>query len=64
MSKLKTSASISKRFKVTATRKLLRRHACKSHLLEKKSHSRKKRLSKPVLVNKSEMLVLKQKLYL
>ena len=42
MPKTKTSSSAKKRFKVTAGGKLLRRHAMKSHNLEKKSAKRKR----------------------
>ena len=42
MPKTKTSSSVKKRFKVTATGKVLRRRAMKSHLLEKKSPKRKR----------------------
>ena len=42
MPKTKTSSSVKKRFKVTASGKLLRRHAMKSHNLEKKSSKRKR----------------------
>nr|YP_010873193.1 ribosomal protein L35 [Nemalion vermiculare]WGV34472.1 ribosomal protein L35 [Nemalion vermiculare] len=62
MPKLKTSSSISKRFKVTPTQKLLRHQGCKSHLLQKKSQSRKKRLARVVQVGRSRFKVLRQKL--
>ncbi len=42
MPKLKTRKGIAKRIKVSATGKLLRRHAWKSHLLEHKSARRKR----------------------
>jgi large subunit ribosomal protein L35 len=42
MPKQKTNSSAKKRFKVTGTGKLLRRHAMKSHNLEKKSAKRKR----------------------
>ena len=42
MPKQKTSRAAKKRFKVTGAGKLLRRHAMKSHLLEKKSAKRKR----------------------
>ena len=42
MPKTKTSSSVKKRFKVTGSGKLLRRHAMKSHNLEKKSSKRKR----------------------
>ncbi|MEM7033312.1 MAG: 50S ribosomal protein L35 [Chloroflexota bacterium] len=51
MYKLKTSSSISKRFKITSKGKLLRHKACRSHLLEKKSQKRKNNLSKVVCTN-------------
>merc|ERR1711933_96216 len=43
--KMKTRKSASKRFKVTGTGKLIRRQCGKQHLNEKKSKSRKNRLS-------------------
>jgi len=46
MPKQKTSKAAKKRFKVTGTGKLLRRHAMKSHNLEKKSSARKRRFSR------------------
>lgn len=48
--KLKSSSSILKRFKVTATGKLLRRKACRNHLLQKKSSKHKHKLRKVVKV--------------
>jgi large subunit ribosomal protein L35 len=42
MPKTKTSSSVKKRFKTTATGKLLRRPAMQSHNLEKKSPKRKR----------------------
>ena len=42
MPKTKTHSGAKKRFKVTGTGKLLRRHAMKSHLLTKKSPKRKR----------------------
>ena len=43
MPKQKTSSAAKKRFKVTGAGKLLRRHAMKSHNLEKKSAKRKRK---------------------
>ncbi|GAC1366623.1 MAG: 50S ribosomal protein L35 [Acidimicrobiales bacterium] len=45
MPKMKTDKGAAKRFKVTGTGKLRRRHAFMSHILEKKSPRRKRRLS-------------------
>ena len=42
MPKQKTNSAARKRFKVTGAGKLLRRHAMKSHNLEKKSSKRKR----------------------
>ena len=42
MPKMKTSTGAKKRFKVTGSGKLLRRHAMKSHNLEKKSSKRRR----------------------
>ena len=42
MPKQKTKKAASKRFKVTGSGKVLRRHAMKSHNLEKKSAKRKR----------------------
>ena len=46
MYKLKSCRSIKKRFKFTSSGKLLRRRSHKSHLLEKKSSQRKRKLRK------------------
>ena len=46
MPKTKTASSVKKRFKVTASGKLLRRHAMQSHNLEKKSSKRKRAFRK------------------
>lgn len=45
MPKLKTHSGTKKRLKLTKTGKVLRRHAGGGHFLEKKSASRKRRLS-------------------
>ena len=42
MPKQKTKKAALKRFKVTASGRILRRHAMKSHNLEKKSQKRKR----------------------
>nr|YP_009314132.1 Ribosomal protein L35 [Izziella formosana]SCW22386.1 Ribosomal protein L35 [Izziella formosana] len=61
MYKLKTSSSIVKRFKITSTKKMLRRQAGKSHLLQKKSQARKKKLSRVVHVHAGDMNRIKRK---
>lgn len=50
MYKLKTRKSIKKRFKITSDGKLMMRKASRSHLLEKKSSTRKAKLRKTSLV--------------
>jgi large subunit ribosomal protein L35 len=49
MPKMKTNKSVAKRFKVTASGKVKRGHAFKSHILTKKSQKRKRHLRKPDL---------------
>lgn len=44
MPKMKTDRGAAKRFKVTGTGKLMRRHAFRNHLLEKKGAKRIRRL--------------------
>nr|YP_009395399.1 ribosomal protein L35 [Polysiphonia infestans]ARW64379.1 ribosomal protein L35 [Polysiphonia infestans] len=51
MYKLKTNKSVDKRFKLTSRSKLLKHSAGKSHLLQKKSSDRKRKLRKTNLVN-------------
>jgi len=46
MPKMKTKSGAKKRFSLTATGKIKRKHAFKSHILTKKSKKRKKRLGK------------------
>nr|YP_010330119.1 ribosomal protein L35 [Porphyridium aerugineum]UNJ17835.1 ribosomal protein L35 [Porphyridium aerugineum] len=62
MTKLKTSKSIAKRFRITANKKILRRQAFKSHLLEKKSSNRKRSLRNSLLVNKVQVESILKKL--
>lgn len=50
MPKMKTHRGAAKRFKVTGTGKIRRRKAYRSHLLEKKSSQRKRRLGRPAAV--------------
>ncbi|MCX7767209.1 MAG: 50S ribosomal protein L35 [Candidatus Sumerlaeia bacterium] len=54
MPKLKTKSSARKRFKITATGKIKRRHAGYSHLKLHKSPARKRRLRKPTLVSSAD----------
>ena len=51
MPKMKSHSGAKKRFKKTATGKLKARHAFSSHILEKKSPKRKRRMRKPVEIS-------------
>ncbi|KGL61673.1 50S ribosomal protein L35 [Polaribacter sp. Hel1_85] len=64
MPKMKTKSSAKKRFKVTGTGKLKRKHAFKSHILTKKSKKRKLKLTHDGLVHKSDESNIKQQLNL
>ncbi|ANW95320.1 MULTISPECIES: 50S ribosomal protein L35 [Wenyingzhuangia] len=64
MPKLKTKSSAKKRFKVTGTGKLKRKHAFKSHILTKKSKKRKLKLTHDGLVHKSDESNIKNQLNL
>lgn len=52
MPKMKTNSSAKKRFKVTGSGKIKRKHAFKSHILTKKSKKRKRNLTQSGLVDK------------
>jgi large subunit ribosomal protein L35 len=54
MPKMKTHSGAKKRFRKTGTGKLRARHAMTSHILEKKSANRKRRLGRPVDIAKAD----------
>ena len=54
MPKQKTNSSAKKRFKVTGSGKILRRHAMKSHNFEKKSAKRKRDFARDVPVSPAD----------
>ncbi len=60
MPKTKTGSGAKKRFKVTGTGKLLRRHAMKSHNLTKKSSKRKRDFGKSHPVAKVDVKAVKK----
>ena len=64
MPKLKTKSSAKKRFKLTGSGKIKRKHAFKSHILTKKSKKRKLRLTQTGLVHKSDESNILQQLTL
>lgn len=55
----KTRKSVSKRFKITGTGKILRRRQGKRHLLITKNSKRKRSLGKTVLVAEVDMKAIK-----
>ncbi len=60
MPKVKPCSGAKKRFKLTGSGKIKRKHAFKSHILTKKSTKRKRRLTKAGLVHKSDENNIKQ----
>jgi large subunit ribosomal protein L35 len=59
MPKMKTHSGTKKRFRLTATGKVRGRRAYSSHILEKKSPKRKRRMSRPVEVKPQDALRVK-----
>jgi large subunit ribosomal protein L35 len=53
MPKMKTKSSAKKRFKLTGSGKIKRKHAFKSHILTKKETKQKRNLTKSGLVDKT-----------
>ncbi|WP_297704638.1 50S ribosomal protein L35 [uncultured Eudoraea sp.] len=62
MPKMKTKSSAKKRFKLTGTGKIKRKHAFKSHILTKKSKKRKLKLTHATLVHDSDVANIKGQL--
>ncbi len=62
MPKMKTKSSAKKRFKLTGTGKIKRKHAFKSHILTKKATDRKRRLTDATLVDKADEKNIRQQL--
>ena len=62
MPKQKTVSGAKKRFKVTATGRLLRRRAMKSHKLEKKSAKRRRSFGKDHVVAKPDVEKVRKQL--
>ena len=54
MPKIKTNPGAKKRFTLTGTGKIKRKHAFKSHILTKKSTKRKRNLTYDGLVDKAD----------
>ena len=54
MPKMKTTSGAKKRFKLTASGKIKRKHAFKSHILTKKGTKQKRNLTHSALVHKAD----------
>lgn len=59
---MKTKSSAKKRFKVTGTGKIKRKHAYKSHILTKKETKQKRNLTKMTTVHESDVPNIKKQL--
>ena len=59
---IKTKKSVTKRFKITGTGKVLRRHAGKRHLAQTKSPKRRRRLRGAVVVDATDAYRITQNL--
>ena len=62
MPKMKVNPGAKKRFSLTGTGKIKRKHAFKSHILTKKSTKRKRNLTYFTTVNKTDLKNVKQML--
>ena len=62
MPKMKTNSSAKKRFSVTSSGKIKRKHAFKSHILTKKGTKQKRNLTKTALVHESDVKSVKAQL--
>jgi large subunit ribosomal protein L35 len=60
MPKMKTHKGASKRFRVTATGKVMRRRANRNHLLEHKSSTRTRRLKNEVILAPADTKKMKR----
>ncbi len=60
MPKLKTHSGAKKRFKLSKTGKVIRAHANKSHILNKKSTKRKRGLRKTTVADKTNVVAIKK----
>lgn len=62
MPKMKTKSGAKKRFSLTGTGKIKRKHAFKSHILTKKSTKRKRNLTYDTVVEKADLRNVKKML--
>jgi len=64
MPKLKTNSRAKKRFKLTGTGKIKRKHAFKNHILTKKETKQKRNLGYMAIVDKADVPNIKRLLNL
>lgn len=62
MPKMKSKSGAKKRFDITGSGKVKRKHAFKSHILTKKSTKRKRNLTYSTLVDKTDAANVKEML--
>ena len=55
MPKMKTNSGAKKRFALTGSGKIKRKHAFKSHILTKKSTKRKRNLTHTAIIDKADV---------
>jgi len=60
--KLKTHKGAAKRFKLTATGKVKRRHSFARHILTKKATGRKRKLSKAIIASDADTPTIRRML--
>ena len=60
MPKMKSHSGAKKRFKITGSGKVRGRHAFTSHILEKKSPKRKRRLGNPAILSADDTTRVKR----
>lgn len=64
MAKLKTNSGAKKRFTLTGSGKIKRKHAFHSHILTKKTKKRKRNLTHVALIEKADVARVKEMLVL
>ena len=62
MPKMKTGSSAKKRFRLTGSGKIKRKHAFRSHILTKKTTKQKRNLTKFTVVDKTDKKSIKSQL--
>jgi large subunit ribosomal protein L35 len=62
MPKMKTKSGAKKRFTLTGSGKIKRKHAFKSHILTKKTKKQKRNLTYSTIVDKADVANIKQML--